>query len=930
MDSAPTTSSNNPDLLLCHACGLTFSRLDHLTRHIRSSHERGKSFPCQLCGKAFSRRDSLSRHHRSHEADRRIRRSKEHGSKSPLERISHACISCAKSKVRCDTAQPCRRCSVYKRRCVRVPPRRKFPSLQGDSSDSSTLEALPGCRIATDVANLSQQAESIFVSHDATSANVQDRQSENMAALNKEAADSTTNANQRNLVNMLRSPILNGTDCDQKTTYNNVESSEQSDDKDMPEKVLPRTQRVNENQFTCLNQPRFLFTGDLDITNWLPLDFSDLSLPVFDNASASASTSIPWYTATTTAFPAGSESQLAKTPSISRDVMQQADNSNAATVAPGQSQAPCVDNDRPQDFFHKTVEFNDLARSSQDTQSAKGGRPGISSLFPRVDSAELEALLHKADPVEYISEHTYNVIREQVWMVRVLRPAETELEHSFPPRPLVNCFIQLYFQHFHHLFPIIHQPTFPLAQAHWVEVLAVATIGCRFSKLQASSEIGKAMSALLHMSISHLIEFEGWIVRTLSFTTTILLNQFSLTYSGSRILLEASLALGNAATTACRRNNYLEQGKSTVMVDKTTDGATLEDMWTKWVGEESRRRNGFGCWILQCQLSLQFNLPGSMRLPEMKAALPCPDDLWEASTATKWKAHYLCYQKEALSPITAANCLHRLIGNSEFPDGVGNFGRLALVYAVYETAFEWRTSFENPLHHWLGLHGSIIQGTKHFDWKENLCTFLESLQPTREESETRSTTDPHSRVPHHILTVIQHAALCTYIPISDILVFINPGSTSEKCEAEHRLHRWFSDDYGRTARRAVLYACRLFALVRDCSCLSSQEPIALLASTLTIWLYSHMKPPSQKADINVRTYQYTCELDKTWDTRDIEAWIDGHPNAAVGGLLTGVGNISLPETGQRALRVASGSLLGLTAWGLSKGFAQFLDSLQEN
>lgn len=53
----------------CHICGFTFSRNDHLVRHV-NSHHKAKNFKCEVCGKALSRRDHLKVHLRIHSGER--------------------------------------------------------------------------------------------------------------------------------------------------------------------------------------------------------------------------------------------------------------------------------------------------------------------------------------------------------------------------------------------------------------------------------------------------------------------------------------------------------------------------------------------------------------------------------------------------------------------------------------------------------------------------------------------------------------------------------------------------------------------------------------------------------------------------------------------------------------------------------------------
>lgn len=60
---------NSPKPFVCHMLGClrSFSRLEHLTRHMRT-HTGEKPYKCEAaaCGKRFSRTDELKRHHKTH------------------------------------------------------------------------------------------------------------------------------------------------------------------------------------------------------------------------------------------------------------------------------------------------------------------------------------------------------------------------------------------------------------------------------------------------------------------------------------------------------------------------------------------------------------------------------------------------------------------------------------------------------------------------------------------------------------------------------------------------------------------------------------------------------------------------------------------------------------------------------------------------
>ncbi|KAK7615162.1 hypothetical protein JOL62DRAFT_494304, partial [Phyllosticta paracitricarpa] len=61
-----TASRHRRSGLQCSLCGATFSRQEHLTRHVRS-HADERPFACGVCGRRFTRRDTLKRHEARHQ-----------------------------------------------------------------------------------------------------------------------------------------------------------------------------------------------------------------------------------------------------------------------------------------------------------------------------------------------------------------------------------------------------------------------------------------------------------------------------------------------------------------------------------------------------------------------------------------------------------------------------------------------------------------------------------------------------------------------------------------------------------------------------------------------------------------------------------------------------------------------------------------------
>ncbi|KAI5952563.1 hypothetical protein KGF54_003430 [Candida jiufengensis] len=73
------TPSGHSRIFNCKICQRAFTREEHLTRHVQSTHNKLKPFTCGICSRPFSRRDLLLRHAKnlhkgSEKAISRIRR----------------------------------------------------------------------------------------------------------------------------------------------------------------------------------------------------------------------------------------------------------------------------------------------------------------------------------------------------------------------------------------------------------------------------------------------------------------------------------------------------------------------------------------------------------------------------------------------------------------------------------------------------------------------------------------------------------------------------------------------------------------------------------------------------------------------------------------------------------------------------------------
>jgi hypothetical protein len=88
------------------------------------------------------------------------------------------------------------------------------------------------------------------------------------------------------------------------------------------------------------------------------------------------------------------------------------------------------------------------------------------------------------------------------------RPTTYAADISILKNPaILNAFIQLYFEYFHPVLPLLHKASFNVLETPALLILAVATIGSRFSKMENADRIAMSLSNALRVAIDTVVCF---------------------------------------------------------------------------------------------------------------------------------------------------------------------------------------------------------------------------------------------------------------------------------------------------------------------------------------------------------------------------------------------------------------------------------------
>lgn len=130
---------------------------------------------------------------------------------------------------------------------------------------------------------------------------------------------------------------------------------------------------------------------------------------------------------------------------------------------------------------------------------------------------ELDAPLHwpDMDPVSIMDAEMENFAHVQplpIETVQAITRLADEMDRkphhppftnlNIPPQPVLNAWVQLYFEYFHPVFPVLHKPTFLLPEVDPLLVLCVAAIGAQFSNLKNARGYAQSLHELVRRQSS--------------------------------------------------------------------------------------------------------------------------------------------------------------------------------------------------------------------------------------------------------------------------------------------------------------------------------------------------------------------------------------------------------------------------------------------
>ncbi|KAH6618441.1 fungal-specific transcription factor domain-containing protein [Boeremia exigua] len=477
---------------------------------------------------------------------------------------------------------------------------------------------------------------------------------------------------------------------------------------------------------------------------------------------------------------------------------------------------------------------------------------------------------------------------------------------KLPARSIINAWVQLYFEYFHPVFPVLHKATFSSLETPPLLVLVVAAIGAQFSDLPNSLACARSLHELVRRLSSRQCEFQNKNGRTVWMTQVVMLNSLAMSHSGERRALEVSEILQAVPVALARRKGLLEDVLTHERILQMQ--APLQQTWRLWAMDEERRRTGFGVWLVDFAFQSDFNLTTVMNSHELKNSLPQSDARWNANSAQSWASYppgLGSGRTKSLAEVVSTDSWLSTWSKTS------TLGKQVILQDLMERVRLSNANFQPS--------GQVIADSAHA--KRCLESFLSALN----EQQDISVDD--------LKASMVHKAIC----LTALMIGSSPGVDVTKV-ALSRIYRQMTDEElshmsqawreaPHQGREAVFHAGYLFETIRNSHSMHYSMPSYLLRAVLTLWLYSVLfdKPevtgftiePGDSGSITLGTAR--TDNDRAW------SWINqGHVRIK----LPSIANL-LCRLGRRKLLEHSIAAMGsLRSWGISRGYLQLLKRLE--
>ncbi|GAA5953885.1 hypothetical protein JCM21900_005502 [Sporobolomyces salmonicolor] len=543
---------------------------------------------------------------------------------------------------------------------------------------------------------------------------------------------------------------------------------------------------------------------------------------------------------------------------------------------------------------------------------------------------------HGPSHVRPVSESTRLRILYKVRELSPLSPSgDPSLSERFVPRlELLDLFVQLYFERYHTLFPILHRGSWDPNTAPSFLVLAVASVGARyaFERVVGAGMHAHALLESARRMMQIMGDLDNTLLRTVGWQQTLLIVLMTGMVSGNKRDLERTQAFSSMPVTFARRQGWL----NVPPVDEAHEAQLpLDDRWRRWRDREEIRRLGFGTIMVDCMGTTLWNWENlSLFADAAGTPLPCADALWDAPTSAAWHSHFRHSPLPPSTPTTSAAIHFVCSPSSSAPSPVAtalsrNLFALAIVLSALH-ALGWAREHQRWTERILLLSSGEAEEEDGQDPKRAALergvdyfqdhVVLPAAMLARLDEPNAAAGSGTMALMLHLTALTQRLPLRVLQPLARL--FSSPPSASLLAS----LDRWSTAQAGTVARQTAYHAGQLFALCARGQGESPLEPFALFYAGLALAAFAREcgKRAREEAKEAEEAEEQELALDVLRDRTDSVVVAFVHSTRPLTPTLAHHGRLDSPQAADRVLQSAAARLMGLRCWKVGENLGKTL------
>ncbi|EXJ53467.1 uncharacterized protein A1O5_13243 [Cladophialophora psammophila CBS 110553] len=487
----------------------------------------------------------------------------------------------------------------------------------------------------------------------------------------------------------------------------------------------------------------------------------------------------------------------------------------------------------------------------------------------------------------------------------------------FPSKEKLDHCVDLFFINWRPAVNFIHRPTFNPNRTPEILVLAIASIGARFTRLSGAAQFATTLAEVVRRLSLSAVERDPDITKTEPYLTAQLLLGMYGYCSGDKTLFNYSESLRSSLVRHGRNFGLFSPHRATRPIENNTQA-----QWAAWINAERRKRLGWAIYEFDASVSFLHNRRPTMSVGDILLSLPEDAARWEATSAHAWMA--LVPQRSTLDDainfrIAARSCFDtKLAVTIELQDPQ----HLHLI-VITLARFLWSIK---------ELQASPLMDVVPEQWplvahKINLLHALDHYSVPL--STLRGMSDDKELARQVERTSIIH--ICHLYGANDLMDWLPAllRTSGLNKAAKERMKVWGEEDPVRL-RKVAYHSAQVMTISRDFPFNGPYEPFHVFYAGAALWCVASLLAEPQEDEV-LHDSQRPIFLDRHATAGDVDhlrilKWIQEGGNNAV------VGIYGVPVLGSRSSRIQALAetiriLQNMRSWDLSTAFVNVLRQL---